>query len=148
MEKELADIGRRVGQHSDYIQNNLEFLKKKCEDFQKCTDALYSAENFHRVLAGEDLELSNICGLLHKNDRGRYVTLRDECSESERDAILRDIDSSLTKTLVSPPQDHTTDSWNKLRRCFEKNNSPGQRETVVDKVCRSLTVNKEKEVRP
>nr|KAG5710158.1 hypothetical protein BaRGS_006677 [Batillaria attramentaria] len=124
-----------MGQHGDYIQNNLEFLKKKCEDFQKCTDALYSAENFHRVLAGEDLELSNICGLLHKNDGGRYGTVSDECRESEREAIRRDIDSSLTKALVNLPRDHTQNRWRDLGNCVGRNRSPGNKETPVNKVC-------------
>ncbi|KAK7501941.1 hypothetical protein BaRGS_00006693, partial [Batillaria attramentaria] len=114
-------------------QGNVDVPKERCDDFRRCTDPLYSNVNIHRVQAGDNLGLANICGLLYKNGGGRYATLGDaECRESERGAIRRDIDSSLTKTLETPSQDNA-DSWNKLKHCLA--GQDGDKGRYVSKVC-------------
>lgn len=124
-----------TGQHSGYIEKNLEILQRKCREFQACTDELYSAENFHRVLAGQDFQLKNICGLLYKNGTAAsYGSLGEKCSETEREAIRQDIEDSLTRTLADRPRDQTNATWTSLKRCL--NRRPGDTETYVNKVCR------------
>lgn len=46
----------------EYIKARLEILQKKCSEFEACLTELYSAENYHLLLSGSNLQLENICG--------------------------------------------------------------------------------------
>ena len=74
-----SSVYDRSGQHMTYIKNNLDNLKKKCDEFHACTVELYNAENFHRVLSGENIQLKNICG---------YVIFDNTPCWSEKDMVL------------------------------------------------------------
>ncbi|XP_025084934.1 uncharacterized protein LOC112558575 isoform X4 [Pomacea canaliculata] len=51
------------GQHSSYLKDNLDIVRQKCSEFHACTVELYKSENLHRILAGDNIQLRNICGL-------------------------------------------------------------------------------------
>ncbi|XP_076442578.1 uncharacterized protein LOC143281298 [Babylonia areolata] len=120
-------------QHSAYIRDNLAVLQKKCAEFQECTREVYSAENFHRILAGGNIQLRNICGLMYANGGGEYTTLNKQCTDKERQAIRQGIGERLVSTLAEPPTDNRS-SWRRLRRCLNHNRK--RDEHLIDTACR------------
>ncbi|PVD37880.1 hypothetical protein C0Q70_00482 [Pomacea canaliculata] len=50
------------GQHNSYLKDNLDIVRQKCSEFHACTVELYKSENLHRILAGDNIQLRNICG--------------------------------------------------------------------------------------
>ncbi|KAL8595061.1 hypothetical protein ACOMHN_002039 [Nucella lapillus] len=120
-------------QHSAYIRDNLDVLKKKCNEFHECTQELYSAENFHRILAGGNIQLSNMCGLMYANGGGKYTTLNKHCTSSERTAIRQGIGSRLASKMADPPQDDSK-HWKRLNRCLQHNLR--EDEQFIDTACR------------
>ncbi|XP_025111468.1 uncharacterized protein LOC112574294 [Pomacea canaliculata] len=67
-------------QHNSYLKDNLDIVRQKCSEFHACTVELYKSENLHRILAGDNIQLRNICGLMYQNANGRYRVLDNQCS--------------------------------------------------------------------
>ncbi|XP_025084974.1 uncharacterized protein LOC112558624 isoform X1 [Pomacea canaliculata] len=119
------------GQHSSYLKDNLDIVRQKCSEFHACTVELYKSENLHRILAGDNIQLRNICGLLYQNANGRYRILDNQCSTQERESIKEILGDELSPNLDGSSS--REDSWGKLKTCLDNNNSGS---THLDELCR------------
>lgn len=117
--------------HHEFIQQNLGKLQQQCKQFSECTEELYSASNYHLILAGENARLSNICGLMYANGGGQYTTLNEKCTDRERQAIRQTIGRKLSEQLAERSRDPT---WKRLEACT-KTHKKGN-EKAIDTVCR------------
>ncbi|XP_025084947.1 uncharacterized protein LOC112558608 [Pomacea canaliculata] len=119
------------GQHSSYLKDNLDIVRQKCSEFHACTVELYKSENLHRILAGDNIQLRNICGLLYQNANGSYRILDNQCSVQERESIKEILGDELSPNLDGSSS--REDSWGKLKTCLDNNNSGS---THLDELCR------------
>ncbi|XP_025113326.1 uncharacterized protein LOC112575579 isoform X2 [Pomacea canaliculata] len=123
--------GVTLGPHNSYLQDNLDIVRQKCREFHACTVELYKSENLHRILAGDNIQLRNICGLLYQNVSGDSIS-NNQCSSREKDSIKE----LLSEELSSHLKEKVTKKriWEKFRTCFDK--TPDEN-TYLDKLCRS-----------
>ncbi|KAL8586040.1 hypothetical protein ACOMHN_023683 [Nucella lapillus] len=119
------------GKRSEYVQQNLKQLQEQCQHFSACTEELYSASNYHLIVAGENVPLKNICGLMYANGGGNYTTLNDKCTHRERQAVRDSIGTKLRAKLSGP---QVAGPWNDLNRCTKRQREYG--EQPIDTVCR------------
>ncbi|XP_070185782.1 uncharacterized protein [Littorina saxatilis] len=122
--------GGTSSQHNIYIQQHLEELQKKCDEFHECTIELYKAENFHRVLAGEPIQLKNICGLMYPDGEEMYKNGNEsvKCSLKERAAIRQDIGRRLSTDMAKDKSE-----WKQLNECLKENRTAD--ESDIDTLC-------------
>ncbi|XP_025111933.1 uncharacterized protein LOC112574827 [Pomacea canaliculata] len=123
---------KTLGKHNFYLKDNLDIVRQKCSEFHACTVELYKSENLHRILAGDNIQLRNICGLLYQSTNGGYRVLDNQCSAQERESIKELLgDEELSSFLEgSSPGEG---SWGKLKTCLD--NTQGDN-TYLDKLCR------------
>ncbi|XP_025084959.1 uncharacterized protein LOC112558618 [Pomacea canaliculata] len=124
--------GRNSGQHNSYVKDNLNIVRQKCSEFHACTVELYKSENLHRILAGDNIQLRNICGLLYQNANGGYRVLDNQCSTQARESIKEILgDEELSPILEGSSS--REDSWRKLKTCLDNTQEDN---TYLDKLCR------------
>ncbi|PVD37884.1 hypothetical protein C0Q70_00486 [Pomacea canaliculata] len=125
--------GRNSGQHNSYVKDNLNIVRQKCSEFHACTVELYKSENLHRILAGDNIQLRNICGLLYQNANGGYRVLDNQCSTQARESIKEILgDEELSPILEGSSS--REDSWRKLKTCLDNTQEDN---TYLDKLCRT-----------
>ncbi|PVD37883.1 hypothetical protein C0Q70_00485 [Pomacea canaliculata] len=120
------------GQHSSYLKDNLDIVRQKCSEFHACTVELYKSENLHRILAGDNIQLRNICGLLYQNANGRYRVLDNQCSTQARESI-KEILGDVELSHLLEGSSSGEDSWGKLKTCLD---STPDDSSYLYKLCR------------
>ncbi|XP_025092598.1 uncharacterized protein LOC112563082 isoform X2 [Pomacea canaliculata] len=113
---------------------NLDNIRQQCNEFHACTVELYKSENLHRILAGDNIQLRNICGLMYRNNNNSsYRILEQQCSTQERESIKGLLEEKLSSVFDDPSEGEGTETWLKLKTCLDGAPDDDQ---YINKLCR------------
>ncbi|XP_025110453.1 uncharacterized protein LOC112573947 isoform X1 [Pomacea canaliculata] len=118
--------------HKDFIEKNLELMQTKCDKYHTCTGELFNSENIYRIIAGGNIQLRNICGLVYSSSNGSYRTLNDQCSPTERESIRQQLNDELI--AKTEKQTDEKSAWGKLSACLDRRKMDD--EDPINTLCR------------
>ncbi|XP_050414116.2 uncharacterized protein LOC126828381 [Patella vulgata] len=123
---EVEECLELSGRHQSFIKEHIDIVRQQCAEFKTCVNELYSKENIHLILQGDNIELDLICGFLYPDAETNQTKSQSGCSHKGRQAIKDDLDKHIEEAMDAfEESEHANndghehkDDWKDTRDCL------------------------------